>query len=44
MSVKSDRWIIDTAEKHALIDPFSRDQVRAGISFGVSSYAKSVRS
>ncbi|MDX9857045.1 MAG: dCTP deaminase [candidate division Zixibacteria bacterium] len=38
MSVKSDRWIIDTAEKHALIDPFSRDQVRAGISFGVSSY------
>ena len=38
MSVKSDRWIIETAEKHGLISPFSPDQIRTGISFGVSSY------
>ena len=38
MSVKSDRWIIETARHHDLIKPFSEDQVRNGISFGVSSY------
>ncbi len=38
MGVKSDRWIIEMAERHAMIDPFSADQVRKGISFGVSSY------
>ncbi|MBD3402037.1 dCTP deaminase [candidate division GN15 bacterium] len=38
MSVKSDRWIIETAEQHELIKPFSTEQIRAGISYGVSSY------
>jgi dCTP deaminase len=38
MGVKSDRWIIEMAESHAMITPFSADQVRKGISFGVSSY------
>lgn len=38
MSVKSDRWIRETAEQHGLISPFSPDQIRTGISFGVSSY------
>jgi dCTP deaminase len=34
----SDKWIIEMSEKHGMIDPFSRDQVRRGISFGTSSY------
>lgn len=38
MGVKSDRWIIEMARNHRMIDPFSESQVRKGISFGVSSY------
>lgn len=38
MGVKSDRWIVEMAERHAMITPFSADQVRTGISYGVSSY------
>jgi dCTP deaminase len=38
VTVKSDRWIIDMADGHAMIEPFSREQVRRGISYGVSSY------
>ena len=38
MPVKSDRWIIEMAKNHEMIKPFSESQVRAGISFGVSSY------
>lgn len=38
MSVKSDKWIIETARRHALIHPFSAESVRKGISFGVSAY------
>jgi dCTP deaminase len=38
MSVKSDRWIIEMARSHEIIKPFSENQVRKGISFGVSSY------
>lgn len=38
MSVKSDEWIIRMSETREMIKPFSRDQVRSGISFGVSSY------
>jgi len=38
MPVKSDRWIIAMAERHRMIEPFSAQQVRSGISFGVSSY------
>jgi dCTP deaminase len=38
MPVKSDRWIIAMAERHRMIEPFSAQQVRTGVSFGVSSY------
>jgi len=38
MPVKSDRWIIEMCEKHEMIKPFEREQVRSGISYGVSSY------
>ena len=38
MPVKSDRWIIEMAQEHRMIEPFSAEQVRRGISFGVSSY------
>ena len=38
MSVKSDRWIIEMATRHRMIEPFEAEQVRRGISFGVSSY------
>lgn len=38
MPVKSDRWIIRMATEHEMIKPFSAEQVRTGISFGVSSY------
>jgi len=38
MPVKSDRWIIEMARDHGMIDPFSENQVKSGISFGVSSY------
>ena len=38
MAVKSDRWIIEMAQSHEMIKPFSPEQVRKGISFGVSSY------
>jgi dCTP deaminase len=43
MGVKSDRWIIEMAERHAMIEPFSAAQVRQGISFGVSSYGYDFR-
>ena len=38
MGVKSDRWIIEMAERHRMIEPFEPTQVRKGISFGVSAY------
>ncbi|HKK21476.1 MAG TPA: dCTP deaminase [candidate division Zixibacteria bacterium] len=38
MPVKSDRWIIEMAKNHKMIEPFSETQVRQGCSFGVSSY------
>ena len=38
MPVKSDRWIIEMARSRELIVPFAEEQVRKGISFGVSSY------
>lgn len=38
MTVKSDKWIIEKSEKDEMIKPFSREQIRNGISFGVSSY------
>lgn len=38
MSVRSDQWIIEMARSHDMIKPFSEEQIRTGISFGVSSY------
>ena len=48
MSVKSDRWIRQMAETHALIDPFVAGQVRESggqrlISYGTSSYGYDIR-
>lgn len=38
MPVKSDRWIIEMSKNRQMIHPFAENQVRQGISFGVSSY------
>ncbi len=35
--VKSDKWIKDKAEK-GMIEPFSPEKIKKGISFGLSSY------
>jgi dCTP deaminase len=48
MSIKSDRWIREMAEKHRMIEPFEPKQVRANgggkiVSYGVSSYGYDVR-
>ena len=48
MSIKSDNWIIEQAEKNQLIKPFEKDQIREVdnkkvISYGVSSYGYDVR-
>ncbi len=49
MSIKSDRWIRQMAENHAMIEPFEAGQVRfneAGdklVSYGTSSYGYDVR-
>jgi dCTP deaminase len=48
MSIKSDRWIREMAEKHGMIDPFAASQVRQNgegriVSYGVSSYGYDVR-
>ena len=53
MSVKSDRWIIEKSERHGMIAPFARTQVKkveqpSGnsknvLSFGVSSYGYDMR-
>ena len=48
MSIKSDNWIIEQAEKNHLIDPFEANQIREVdgnkiVSYGVSSYGYDVR-
>ena len=48
MSIKSDNWIIEQAEKNQLIEPFEKEQIREVdnkkvISYGVSSYGYDVR-
>jgi dCTP deaminase len=43
MPVKSDRWIVDSARNHKMIEPFEIGQVRTGISFGVSAYGYDFR-
>jgi dCTP deaminase len=42
MTIKSDKWIIETAGR-GMIEPFAPAQVRTGISFGVSSYGYDFR-
>ncbi|MBI4430423.1 MAG: dCTP deaminase [Candidatus Omnitrophica bacterium] len=41
--VKPDHWIIEMAEKRGIIDPFSPEQVKSGVSFGTSSYGYDFR-
>jgi dCTP deaminase len=48
MSIKSDRWIREMAEKYKMIEPYAPHQVRASgndkiVSYGVSSYGYDVR-
>ena len=48
MSVKSDRWIREMAQKHKMIEPFEENQVRyvdgrKVISYGLSSYGYDLR-
>ena len=48
MSIKSDKWIRQMAEKHHMIEPFAKTQVRKTansniISYGTSSYGYDVR-
>jgi dCTP deaminase len=44
MSIKSDRWIREMAQKHAMISPFSEKQMSQGvISYGLSSYGYDLR-
>ena len=48
MSIKSDNWIIEQAEKNQLIKPLEKEQIREVdnkkvISYGVSSYGYDVR-
>ena len=43
MGVKSDRWIRRMALECGMIEPFEDKQVRAGISYGLSSYGYDFR-
>ena len=44
MSIKSDRWIVEMARTHQMIDPFEDGQVaETVISYGVSSYGYDMR-
>ena len=48
MSIKNDRWIRRMATEHAMIEPFSSEQVRVAnggkiVSYGTSSYGYDVR-
>lgn len=41
--VKSDKWIVKMAGEKRMIEPFAKEQIRHGISFGVSSYGYDFR-
>lgn len=43
MSIKSDRWIAQMAREHSMIEPFANEQIRHGISYGLSSYGYDFR-
>jgi len=44
MGAMPDRWIVEMATKHGMIEPFARNRTRAGkISYGVTSYGYDFR-
>ncbi len=43
MALKSDNWIRTMARKHEMIRPFAPQQIRKGISYGLSSYGYDFR-
>ncbi len=44
MSIKNDRWIIEMAKNHGMIEPFESSQQRSGVvSYGVSAYGYDMR-
>ncbi|MDD5614071.1 MAG: dCTP deaminase [Candidatus Omnitrophica bacterium] len=43
MMLKSDSWIIETAQNTGMIEPFEQKQIKGGISFGTSSYGYDFR-
>lgn len=43
MSIKEDAWIKKMAEEYGMIEPFEENQVRDGVSYGLSSYGYDVR-
>ena len=40
---KPDKWIIRMVEEHNMIEPFVADQVKNGVSYGLSSYGYDIR-
>lgn len=43
MSIMPDTWIIENAQAKGMIEPFTAEQIKTGISFGVSSYGYDFR-
>jgi len=43
MPIKSDQWIARMAKEKKMIEPFAPEQVRKGISYGLSSYGYDFR-
>ena len=48
MAIKSDKWIIDMAKNHGMIEPFQENQIKSNgngriVSYGTSSYGYDVR-
>jgi dCTP deaminase len=43
MAIQPDHWIRRMAREHRMIEPFSEDLVRTGISFGTASYGYDMR-
>ena len=43
MSIKEDAWIKRMAKEMGMIEPFEENQVRNGVSYGLSSYGYDVR-
>ena len=43
MTIKNDEWIREMANSHRMIEPFEPNQIKTGISYGVSSYGYDFR-